>query len=83
MREEDSRGEQPSAEDSGVMLEEATVARRKLKATDFRITQGMMRKSGRTQGCIGCEREQLKERMQNTVKCAEQDSRKSWNRTKS
>ena len=56
MREEDSRGEQPSAEDSGVMLEEATVARRKLKATDFRITQGMMRKSGRTQGCIGCER---------------------------
>ena len=44
MREEDSRGEQPNTEDSGVMLEEATVARRKLKATDFGITQGMMRK---------------------------------------
>ena len=81
MCEEDSHGEQPNAEDRGVVLEEPTVARRKLKAADFRITQGMMRKSGRTHGCIG--RGQLKERMQSTPKRAEQDSRKSWNKTKS
>ena len=56
MREEDSRREQPSAEDSGVMLEEAIAVRRKFKAVDFRIAQGMMRNHGRTQGCVGCER---------------------------
>ena len=42
MREEDACGEQPSAEDSGVLLEEATAMKKKIKAADFRITQVMM-----------------------------------------
>ena len=56
MHEEDSRGEQPSTEDSGVMLEEATATKKRFEATRFRITQGMMRNHARTQGCVGCER---------------------------
>ena len=56
MREEDACGEQPSAEDSGVLLEEATAMKKKFKAADFRITQSMMRNHGKTQGCVGCER---------------------------
>ena len=38
MSEEDACGEQPSVEDSGVLLEEATAMKKKFKATDFRIT---------------------------------------------
>ena len=56
MREEDACGGQPSAGDSGVLLEEATAMNKKVQATDFRITQGMMRNRGRTQSCVGCER---------------------------
>ena len=71
MREEDACGEQPSVEDSGVLLEEATAMKKKFKAADFRTTQGMMRNHGRTQGCVETK-EQEKQPMRNTVKRAEQ-----------
>ena len=47
--------EQKILEKTGVLLEEPTPKRKRTKATDFRITQGMLRNHGKTQGCIGCD----------------------------
>ena len=82
MREEDPRGEQPSAEDCGVMLEEAIASKKKKsKAADFRITQCIIRNMGRRKAVVDAQ-EQEKEPIRNTANLAEIYSRKSWSEMK-
>ena len=47
--------EEKNLEKTGVLLEEPTPKTKRTNATDFRITQGMLRNHGKTQGCIGCD----------------------------